>query len=199
VGSVADHANLLGFYGVLGGFLVCFYFEKTSNEKARRQVLSMICGIDIGLSGGIAFFEHGRLGSVFDMPAKPTPWDKGRCVDSLALHDILTRHRPVCAFVERVHAMPKQGVSSMFTFGMSFQAVLSVLEVMGIQYQLVEPKAWQKNFGVVGKTKEGKKSADIVKGFYPCAPIYGTKGGIKDGRCDAILIALYGGSKLLKQ
>jgi len=148
-------------------------------------------GIDVGLSGGIAFFNDFTLLEVIDMPKKPTQWDKGNMVDSKALADALLRHRPERVNVERASAMPGQGVSSMFSFGMSYQAVFSVLEVLEIPYEVVQPKKWQKQFGVVGKTKEGIHSADVVDTIYPEANIRGRMGGLKDGRCDAILIALY--------
>lgn len=152
------------------------------------------CGIDVGLSGGIAFFNDNVLLEVIDMPKKPTPWDKGNMVDSKALADAILRHKPEKANVERATAMPGQGVSSMFSFGMSYQAVFSVLDVLGVPYEVVQPKRWQKQFGVTGKTKAGLHSEDVVNQIYPEAQIRGRMGGLKDGRCDAILIALYKGA-----
>ena len=148
-------------------------------------------GIDVGLSGAIAFFDGDSLLNVYDMPKKPTPWGKGNMVDSRELAKLIAHHKPKKAVVERVHAMTGQGVSSMFSFGMSYQAVLSVLDVLDCQYDLVMPRAWQKHIGIVGKTGEGLKAVDIVEKLYPDAPIRGRMGGLKDGRCDAILIGLY--------
>ena len=46
--------------------------------------------------------------------------------------------------VERVHSMPKQGVSSSFKFGENFGWFQGLLQGLGIPYTLVSPSVWQK-------------------------------------------------------
>ena len=46
--------------------------------------------------------------------------------------------------LERVGAMPKQGVASSFKFGASFGGLQMALVACGIRYELVAPSVWQK-------------------------------------------------------
>lgn len=46
--------------------------------------------------------------------------------------------------VEAVHALPGQGVVSMFTFGVNYGKILGWLEARGIQAELCSPQAWQR-------------------------------------------------------
>jgi len=56
----------------------------------------------------------------------------------------------------------------------------------------VQPKKWQKTIGVTKKGKEIKKEvASICSRLYPDAEIYGPKGGLLDGKSDALMIAHY--------
>ena len=52
--------------------------------------------------------------------------------------------RPMLACLESVHAMPKQGVTSMFTFGENFGFWKGVLRACCIPYILCTPQRWQK-------------------------------------------------------
>lgn len=47
-------------------------------------------------------------------------------------------------FIEQVHAMPGQGVSSMFSFGESCGFIRGVLVATGIPFQMVTPQSWMK-------------------------------------------------------
>jgi hypothetical protein len=50
----------------------------------------------------------------------------------------------VLACVENVHAMPSQGRSSIFTFGVGLGTVLGILKALGIPYATVAPQKWQR-------------------------------------------------------
>ena len=71
----------------------------------------MILGIDPGLSGGLGIYD-GQIMFVADLPTFGTGTQ--RAVDCSALADIVRARGVTQAFVEAVHAMPKQGVSSSF-------------------------------------------------------------------------------------
>lgn len=55
------------------------------------------------------------------------------------------------AFVEKVHAMPKQGVRSMFTFGQNYGMVRGMLAAHRIPFDDVTPQRWQKELGCLSK------------------------------------------------
>jgi hypothetical protein len=84
---------------------------------------------------------------------------------------------------------------SNFGFGRSVGIVTAVSEIVtkGIVAKTVTPKVWQKYAGVTAKGKAIKKEVSLIATtLYPLANIYGPKGGLLDGRSDALLIAHYG-------
>lgn len=102
-------------------------------------------GIDPGKSGGIAIVTSGKPAWACPMPE--THKD---------IHDTLNALRcwsgreSICA-LEQVHAMPGQGVTSMFTFGMGYGALQMALTALAIPFQLVTPQRWQKELQCLTK------------------------------------------------
>jgi Holliday junction resolvasome RuvABC endonuclease subunit len=65
------------------------------------------------------------------------------------------------AVIEKVHAMPAQGVSSTFKFGTSYGALLMALTAAYIPFEMVTPQKWQRELGVLsrkGMTKTQHKN-----------------------------------------
>lgn len=71
-------------------------------------------------------------------------------------HHLESTESPVCV-IESVHAMPGQGVTSMFTFGRGYGFLLGVLMSHSFKIVTVTPQRWQKELGL-GKS-EGDKPA----------------------------------------
>ena len=95
---------------------------------------------------------------------------------------------PDTAIVERVSAMPGQGVSSMFAFGRSAGIVEGALAGLGIPYTDVPPATWVKAMAVRGG-KDGARNRAME--LYPKhAKLFARVRD--DGRADACLIATYG-------
>jgi len=111
------------------------------------------------------------------------------------IRDIISTHgEPTMITVEKVHAMPGQGVTSMFTFGQRLGELEGMLQTLNLPYELTPPKTWQKSCGIVmpkGATKATKKkhTYSSISKTYPDAELTGSKGGILDGRCDALGLA----------
>ena len=146
----------------------------------------MKIGIDCGLSGAIAILNDDlRLADVYDMPVMAGT-GKRQQVNGAELARIIKSYLLVefVAYVERVSAMPKQGVSSMFSFGTSYGIVLGVLAALQIPVVLVTPQSWKKEVGIVGKHKDFART--LAQQLYPQAEL-GRKKDI--GRAEAILIA----------
>lgn len=90
--------------------------------------------------------------------------------------------------LEKVGSMPGQGVKSMFSFGQRLGELEGMLQTLHLGYIMTRPAEWQKSCGV--KPKSGKKGIyEVVSKIYPNAELNGTRGGIKDGRCDSLGIA----------
>lgn len=150
-----------------------------------------ILGIDPGASGGIAFFSMQRgLLSIFDMPTVEVKrgGKNKREVSAAMLNAIIGARDIDVAFVEKVGAMPGQGVSSMFQFGRSVGMIEGVLAALEIPTNYVTPQSWQKAVGARGgKDASRARAAELF-------PAYAANFSRKkdDGRADAALIAWYG-------
>lgn len=93
------------------------------------------------------------------------------------------------AVLERVNAMPKQGVSSTFKFGTSFGALRMALVAGGIHYELVTPSVWQGKMNCrTGGVK--KITRDLAQRKFPDVKI-------TNANADAILLACYAEKFLL--
>ena len=94
------------------------------------------------------------------------------------------------ACVEKVGAMPGQGVTSMFNFGKNVGYIEGVLETLGIPYQLVPPQKWKKEFSL-GSDK--KQSIEVCKRLFPDISLRRTDKcrTDDDGMAEALLMALY--------
>ena len=148
----------------------------------------VVLGIDPGLSGAIAALDqNGEPVIVADLPViadRSLKWIDGAALQSTILDAL--QGRQCHAFVERVSAMPKQGVSSSFQFGVGFGSILSLLQAMHISIELVTPVVWKKSYGL---SKDKNASLHKARLLYPTAELHLAK---HDGRAESLLIARYG-------
>ena len=151
----------------------------------------MILGIDPGLSGALAFFDtESEDLVVIDMPTvEMTRNGKNKREVSPALvADLFAGQSIKQAYIERVSAMPGQGVSSMFSFGRSVGVVEGVLAAYEIPTTFVTPQAWMKAMGIrAGKDASRERAMQL---FPKYSGLFARKKD--DGRSDAALIAKYG-------
>lgn len=142
-------------------------------------------GIDPGKKGGVAVIFRNEV-SVY-------PWDDTEFVKKM--DEMRGRANlgaePIVAAVEKVGAMPGQGVTSMFSFGQSYGFILGVLTVLGIPYQLVPPRKWKAEYGLLNTQKQA--SVDVAKRLFPNVNLLPTDRCRKesDGMSDALLMAEY--------
>lgn len=94
------------------------------------------------------------------------------------------------ACVEHVHAMPGQGVTSMFSFGENFGFIQGVLSSFGIPFELVHPRKWKKEFSI---TSDKNTSIEVCKRLFPDVSLLPTDRSRKesDGMAEALLMAEY--------
>lgn len=135
-------------------------------------------GIDPGKSGGLALIEEGISFAV--------PFDEKSYIATLQTVD--PTQSVVC--LEHVHAMPKQGVTSMFSFGTNFGWIQGVLSAFGIPYELVTPQKWKKEFSI---TADKNLAVDVCKRLFPGVSLRRSERCTKehDGMCEALLMAEY--------
>jgi crossover junction endodeoxyribonuclease RuvC len=159
------------------------------DESASREdrVSGLIIGIDPGLSGAVAILSvDGALELVADLPVirdRSLAWIDGSELQSLILGAL--QGRTAVAIVERVSAMPGQGVSSSFQFGCGLGSILGVLQALRIRIELVTAVAWKRAFGL---SKDKHASLHKARLMFPAADLHLAK---HDGRAEALLIAHY--------
>lgn len=97
--------------------------------------------------------------------------------------------------LERVGAMPGQGVTSMFHFGENYGFIQGLLTAYSIPYELVTPQRWKKAFGV---TKDKNSSIDVCKRLFPSVKLRRTNRCKvdHDGMAEALLMAEYARRRL---
>jgi crossover junction endodeoxyribonuclease RuvC len=126
------------------------------------------------------------LTMVQDMPVVRV--GKGNVIAENMLCTMIRDLDPTHAYVERVHSMPRQGVSSSFTFGMGYGLVRGVLAGLGIPTTLVTPNEWKRAMRVSTDKSEARL---IASRLFPLNARDFSR--VKDdGRAEATLLALYG-------
>jgi len=94
--------------------------------------------------------------------------------------------------IENVSSIPGASAGSNFKFGYNVGMLQGIIQSTAIGMDTVRPKAWQKELGIAAKFKGKdikKEVARLIKQIYPTASIHGPKGGLLDGRADALAIA----------
>lgn len=146
-------------------------------------------GIDPGVSGAVAILEGNELVMVFDMPVVEVMVNKKlkRRISPEMLADELQLYvrEPVVAWIERVNAMPGQGVTSMFAFGEAYGLARGVMVGMGVQCNMVTPATWKKAL----RLPEGKDASRALAAQLWPKHAGHFKRAKDDGRAEAALIA----------
>lgn len=160
----------------------------------------LIAGIDPGTNGAIAVLDSQNPDSVdlLDLKNKSIIdiWDWLQA-DMPTEYDNLgyewSSRVLIKIWVEDVHSMHGMSAKSNFGFGKNLGIVTAIAEIASDTVNTVTPKIWQKYIGVTVKGKAIKKEvAEIAQGLYPNAELHGKRGGLLDGRADALMIAHYG-------
>lgn len=136
-----------------------------------------VIGIDPGASGGIVIRNINGI-SFGKMPE--TERDIVEMLDAIP--------RPRFAFIERVNAMPKQGVSSTFKFGMHYGFLRGVLTALSIPFEDVTPQKWQAAMRCMSKGDKNVTKAAAQRLWPDIKWTHAT--------ADAALIAEYGRRRL---
>jgi crossover junction endodeoxyribonuclease RuvC len=91
--------------------------------------------------------------------------------------------------IERVAAMPGQGVTSMFSFGQSLGFVHAISCLSGARVEFVTPSVWKGKMGLLNSGKDA--SREKFRTLWPkhAALVSRVK---DDGRAEAALLAEYG-------
>ena len=102
--------------------------------------------------------------------------------------------KDIFCIIEKVHAMPKQGVSSMFSMGIGFGLWQGILTALSIPYELVTSQRWKKEM-LKDMPGDNQKAKSIIaaKRLFPNVSLKRTDRSRKDddGLAEALLLAEY--------
>ena len=115
----------------------------------------MFLGIDPGQTGGIV---------ALDLNGQIVGLERFDGQDLLSVVDsFLHMYEVKAVAIESVHAMPGQGVVSMFTFGVGFGKLQGFLLGKGVAPILYTPQSWKKILPPAATPKEAAKAFCLIR------------------------------------
>ncbi len=152
----------------------------------------MFIGIDPGAKGAICLLQPGCPNPIITFQDAP---QKGQEIPDV--YDFLAKAWPLDGVaIEQVRSLPNMSAKSNFSFGYNLSIMETLLFATVTPFVRILPKMWQSGCGIeFPKQCPSKKRKEITAKrcleLYPSADIYGSRGGLKDGRADALMIAHY--------
>jgi crossover junction endodeoxyribonuclease RuvC len=141
-----------------------------------------ILAIDPGKGGGWAFFEKCVGIKVGKMPLVGDLIDVSQFLNTWPINVV---------YIELVHAMKGQGVTSMFTFGKGYGQLIGFCQTLKLRYVLVTPQAWKKEV-LVGTNKDKDAALEYCSRTYPNINLIPERCRTPhDGIADALCILTY--------
>lgn len=146
----------------------------------------IIAGIDPGITGALVLIDDDGYLKVYGVPTVGKDPDYVRWAQEWASPLKLAAH----VWIEKVAAMPKQGVSSTFTFGERYGFILGLVAASGTAFSYVRPQEWKKRVGIVSGADKGASRLRASEMF----PAHSGNWKLvkDDGKAEAALIARYG-------
>ena len=154
----------------------------------------LVIGIDPGISGSICFLLNGRIIDVIEMPTMTDGKKNKKQVNgSQIFNEISERIKKLDkndtrVIIEKVSAMPGQGVTSMFNFGQSFGILKGICSAMQLPMYFVRPAKWKKYFNLINSEKDASRTRAIEIFPYFSSQLSKKK---DSNKADAILIASF--------
>ena len=149
-------------------------------------------GIDPGLHGAIAAMDGERKQvEVVDCPLTAGEYD---FFGMWKAFEAVYADGPAIVVMEKVHSMPSDGKASAFSFGVGYGAWLAICGMFRVPPNLVPPQTW-KRVMLAGIANDKRAEAMALKqrfqGHPICSQLHGPRGGLRDGRVDALFLAEY--------
>lgn len=156
-------------------------------------------GLDPGRKGAIAILDEHNFVSVHDMPLAEIEFGKKeRCrMFTEGVIEILEPYleQPLHVLIEKQWSWgeaDKMSPTAQFQYADSYGDLKGYFRGRGIATSLVAPKTWQDKVVAIGG-----KDGHLIRALQlfpklPPSTLKGSRGALKDGRADALLIAYHG-------
>jgi|TARA_Y200000002_G_scaffold133708_1_gene110198 crossover junction endodeoxyribonuclease RuvC len=154
----------------------------------------LIIGIDPGISGSICFLQDGKILDVIEMPTMTEGKKNKKQVNGSQIYNEICKiinnieKQDIRVVIEKVSAMPGQGVTSMFNFGQSFGILKGITSAMQLPVYFVRPAKWKKYFNLINSEKDASRTRAIEIFPYFSSQLSKKK---DSNKADAILIASF--------
>lgn len=157
-------------------------------------MITTTIGIDPGRTGAIARISEGEV-DVWDMPVR-REGERGIDVGSFdAILSLTLSPKDAVVGLEWNGGRPGEVPDFAYRFGLQTGQIDGLLFGRGYRVEHLSANKWTGKLGLPGKTHSGavEQRAAMIDLLYPQASplIRGPRGGLLDGRIDAILIADY--------
>ena len=153
----------------------------------------MIIGIDTGKTGAICALKDPQNFFVMDTPKDLESLDE---IETFVKHVTGYYGEVTAIYVEEQYVSRTDGGTQILAYGRIAGIVIGIFKYIFQSAKLVEvhPRTWKAFFKVSADKKE---SLTFIERVYKVDTkiFFGKKGGFKDGRVDAYLIAVYGYNK----
>ena len=170
-------------------------------ENAGRppSISRLWVGVDPGFQGAIGVIDsHGKFVACEDMPVlgasgRKQEFDVPRlCV--IARH--LSKWKVERVILEFPTTRPGEAPESSKRFGVGLGLLWGIFEAHGLRVEKVAPNKWKGRLGLIGKSEQPQaaklQAVEMAERFISDVPpnvLRGPRGGLKDGRAEALLIA----------
>ena len=147
-----------------------------------------IIGIDPGASGAVAIWDKG-ISKIYKCPK--TVKEMAEIIIKTKNSEYVNKNQSTIAYIEKVHAFPHDGRSSIFKFGQNFGQWLGILAACKVKTELVTPQKWMNywkkklNIDLPKDKPERKRRLKEIASHY-------TDKKVTLYNADAILITMYG-------
>src|SRR5262245_26605436 len=169
----------------------------------KEPPIMVYLGIDPGLDGALALYDSGQNVVLGAFPVPTLDIERGgndkREVDIHRLIDdtakLVLPYSGARVLMERVGAMPKQGATSMFSFGRTAGILEAAIVGLALPLTKVAPAVWKR---ALGCTKDKDKTLQRASELIPSSVLFWTpaKGERTKAQCtgiaEAALLAYYG-------
>jgi crossover junction endodeoxyribonuclease RuvC len=154
----------------------------------------LICGIDPGKTGALAFVrsDPAHLDSVISMPLVQT---RGRrtpkTIFSANWHAVaaaLRESEPDLVVIEQQGARPGMSAKSTFSIAHQYGALIGICSALGLPFETVLPSVWKVRMGLKGLDKDASRARAIQ--LMPEGAAFFTR-QLDHGRAEAALIGMW--------
>jgi len=172
--------------------------ESLQAQLERGAFTTRYVGIDPGLTGAVAVLAPDGTTTCYDTPTefvmRGGARSKRREYNLSAMRRLLVTSlgdaRNTCVVLESMHAMPHEGVKSVFMTGRSVALWEGLCAGLGLPVRKITPVEWKRHAGLIG-TEKGASRVCAAQQF----PLVDLGPRAQTGRADALLIAVYGRSR----